>query len=79
MTKKNHEEQPRFIHEAPVMIPEISNISGNKTHLIFKFGYRQNNYDERSYIINSSISLSHEQAKQFAQQIIETLEKLEKL
>lgn len=70
---------PQFTYEKPIMYPEISNISGNETHLVLKFGYRRNNYDENSYIISSSIAMTHEQAEKFANQILETLERIENL
>lgn len=79
MSSKSKKVSPRILHESPVILPEISNVSGNETFLVLKFGYLRSNYEEHSYIVNSSIALTHDQAKQLAHQILETLEKLEEL
>lgn len=65
--------EPKLIYDVPTMLPEISNIRGTETHLIFKFGYKQNNYDEESFVITSSIALTFEQAEQLANQISQIL------
>lgn len=79
MSKPKEKRRPNvssnnIIYENPIMIPEITNISAGENYLMLRFGYKKH---DKSFVINSSIGLTYEQAKKLVNQINDAIKSYE--
>ncbi|HHX2526378.1 TPA: hypothetical protein ACU8BY_000273 [Neisseria subflava] len=81
MSNKQHKQVPSHAHDteyitydSPIMVPEITNISAGVNYLILRFGYKK---DDRNFVINASISLTYEQARDLVEKIDKVIDSYE--
>jgi|GEM_PF-5948252 hypothetical protein len=74
MQKTSLTKPSNIIYENPIMMPEITNISAGKNYLTLRFGYKKH---DKSFVINSSIGLTYEQARELVNQINDAINSYE--
>lgn len=74
MQKTSSTKQNNIIYESPIMIPEVTNISAGENYLTLRFGYKKH---DKSFVMNSSIGLTYEQARKLVNQINDAIKSYE--